>query len=138
METNLMKGNVASQDFPPSEGLSTASALATDKILELPDQSPLAQPVPTSYVTKTPDDFNPERRDEVLPSPVSLASSSWPSKGHHSSETSRHMRVFSPELDGDLHLFDVSPLFTAGELSRAPAEVIGRSFHGTLSTVVIS
>ncbi|KAK4741943.1 hypothetical protein SAY87_025531 [Trapa incisa] len=133
METDDMKGNVASQDFPPSEGLSTASASAMNKILELPNQSPLAQPVPTSSITKTPDDSDPARRDEVLPSPVSLPSSSWPSKGQHSSETSRHVRVCSPDkLDGDLHLFDVSPLFTAGELSRAPAEVIGRSCHGTL------
>jgi len=34
-------------------------------------------------------------------------------------------------LDGDLHLFDRSFIFTAGELSCAPAEVMGRSCHVT-------
>ncbi|KAG2541183.1 probable inactive receptor kinase At5g10020 [Panicum virgatum] len=42
------------------------------------------------------------------------------------------LRVHSPDkLVGDLHLFDNSVVFTAEELSRAPAEIIGRSCHGT-------
>ncbi|CAM0872956.1 unnamed protein product [Alopecurus aequalis] len=42
------------------------------------------------------------------------------------------LRVHSPDkLVGDLHLFDNSVFFTAEELSRAPAEIIGRSCHGT-------
>ncbi|XP_062215766.1 probable inactive receptor kinase At5g10020 [Phragmites australis] len=42
------------------------------------------------------------------------------------------LRVHSPDkLIGDLHLFDNSVVFTAEELSRAPAEIIGRSCHGT-------
>ncbi|KAL6901990.1 hypothetical protein ACP4OV_004866 [Aristida adscensionis] len=46
---------------------------------------------------------------------------------HHSS-----LRVHSPDkLVGDLHLFDNSVVFTAEELSCAPAEIIGRSCHGT-------
>jgi hypothetical protein len=42
------------------------------------------------------------------------------------------LRVHSPDkLVGDLHLFDNSLVFTAEELSCAPAEIIGRSCHGT-------
>jgi hypothetical protein len=49
------------------------------------------------------------------------------SQHHHSI-----LRVHSPDkLVGDLHLFDNSVVFTAEELSRAPAEIIGRSCHGT-------
>lgn len=129
-KTDNLKGNAAKTDYPLNEDLSTASALAPNKILELPDQSPSAQALPTSSVVKSPDDFGPGRREELLSSPIS---SSSPSKGQLFSETATPLRVCSPDkLDGDLHLFDVSPPFTAGELSRAPAEVIGRSCHGTL------
>uniref|UniRef100_A0A0D9VTF1 non-specific serine/threonine protein kinase n=1 Tax=Leersia perrieri TaxID=77586 RepID=A0A0D9VTF1_9ORYZ len=42
------------------------------------------------------------------------------------------LRVHSPDkLIGDLHLFDNHVVFSAEELSRAPAEIIGRSCHGT-------
>lgn len=42
------------------------------------------------------------------------------------------LRVCSPDkLAGDLHLFDNLFTFTAEELSRSPAEIIGRSCHGT-------
>ncbi|KAJ7523260.1 hypothetical protein O6H91_18G043900 [Diphasiastrum complanatum] len=42
------------------------------------------------------------------------------------------LRVGSPDnLAGDLFLLDNSTTFTAEELSRAPAEVLGRSSHGT-------
>lgn len=42
------------------------------------------------------------------------------------------LKVRSPDkLAGDLHFLDKSLLFTAEELSRAPAEVLGRSSHGT-------
>ncbi|OAY73047.1 putative inactive receptor kinase [Ananas comosus] len=42
------------------------------------------------------------------------------------------LRVYSPDkLAGDLHLFNSSLVFTAEELSQAPAEIIGRSCHGT-------
>ncbi|KAJ7945342.1 putative Receptor protein kinase [Quillaja saponaria] len=41
--------------------------------------------------------------------------------------------VYSPDrLAGELFFLDSSLAFTAEELSRAPAEVIGRSSHGTL------
>ncbi|GAB4847663.1 hypothetical protein Ancab_026725 [Ancistrocladus abbreviatus] len=35
-------------------------------------------------------------------------------------------------LAGELFFLDASLMFTAEELSRAPAEVLGRSSHGTL------
>lgn len=42
------------------------------------------------------------------------------------------LRVNSPDkLAGDLHLFDSSAVFSSEELSRAPAEILGRSCHGT-------
>ncbi|KAH7426380.1 hypothetical protein KP509_11G099100 [Ceratopteris richardii] len=42
------------------------------------------------------------------------------------------LKVQSPDkLAGDLHFLDKSLHFTAEELSRAPAEVLGRSSHGT-------
>ncbi|XP_072976226.1 probable inactive receptor kinase At5g10020 [Typha angustifolia] len=42
------------------------------------------------------------------------------------------LTVCSPDkLAGDLHLFDNSFVFTAEQLSHAPAEIIGRSCHGT-------
>lgn len=41
--------------------------------------------------------------------------------------------VYSPDrLAGELFFLDASLIFTAEELSRAPAEVLGRSSHGTL------
>lgn len=41
--------------------------------------------------------------------------------------------VYSPDrLAGELYFLDSSLAFTAEELSRAPAEVLGRSSHGTL------
>ncbi|KAL7144056.1 hypothetical protein ABFS83_08G233000 [Erythranthe nasuta] len=41
--------------------------------------------------------------------------------------------VYSPDrLAGELFFLDASITFTAEELSRAPAEVLGRSSHGTL------
>ncbi|XP_047321277.1 LRR receptor-like serine/threonine-protein kinase GHR1 [Impatiens glandulifera] len=42
------------------------------------------------------------------------------------------------KLAGDLHLFDSSLSFSAEELSRAPAELIGRSCHGMLYKAVLS
>ncbi|XP_019051857.1 PREDICTED: probable inactive receptor kinase At5g10020 [Nelumbo nucifera] len=43
------------------------------------------------------------------------------------------LNVYSPDrLAGELHFLDNSVVFTAEELSRAPAEVLGRSSHGTL------
>ncbi|CAN1171016.1 Probable inactive receptor kinase At5g10020 [Linum perenne] len=79
---------------------------------------------------------NPQqfRNEEGLGSPMSVCSSQpSPSKSQLSPESPGMLQVYSPDkLAGDLHLFDTSLAFTAEELSRAPAEVIGRSCHGTL------
>ncbi|KAI4967778.1 hypothetical protein ZWY2020_014945 [Hordeum vulgare] len=67
-------------------------------------------------------------KDSTASSMPSLISSPSDVRSHHHSI----LRVHSPDkLVGDLHLFDISVLFTAEELSRAPAEIIGRSCHGT-------
>ncbi|KAF8411545.1 hypothetical protein HHK36_004099 [Tetracentron sinense] len=43
------------------------------------------------------------------------------------------LNVYSPDrLAGELFFLDISLVFTAEDLSRAPAEVLGRSSHGTL------
>lgn len=91
----------------------------------------------SSAVTKPKELYHPDsvRKDEGLSSPVSLLSSSNPSqsKNPRFTKNSDVLNACSPEkLAGDLHLFDVSLMFTAEELSHAPAEVIGRSCHGTL------
>ncbi|XP_065869072.1 LRR receptor-like serine/threonine-protein kinase GHR1 [Euphorbia lathyris] len=91
----------------------------------------------TSAVHTTPKD-HPEslKKDGGVSSPLSLVSSSNPSPSNYgqlSTESPVALQVYSPErLAGDLHLFDVSLAFTAEELSRAPAELIGRSCHGSL------
>nr|DAD29249.1 TPA_asm: hypothetical protein HUJ06_030717 [Nelumbo nucifera] len=71
-------------------------------------------------------------KDKAISSPISIFSSSSPcSNDLHLSENPIVLRVYSPDkLAGDLHLFEGSPGFTLEELSRAPAEVIGRSCHG--------
>ncbi|XP_057954667.1 probable inactive receptor kinase At5g10020 [Malania oleifera] len=74
------------------------------------------------------------RKDKgEITSPGSLLSSSNPSPSENQFQFDNPGVIRSPDkLVGDLHLFDGSFLFTAEELSRAPAEVIGRSCHGTL------
>ncbi|XP_062211073.1 probable inactive receptor kinase At5g10020 [Phragmites australis] len=68
-------------------------------------------------------------KDSTKSSMPSLSSSPPDAHGQHHHSI---LRVHSPDkLVGDLHLFDNSIVFTAEELARAPAEVIGRSCHGT-------
>ncbi|XP_031285873.1 probable inactive receptor kinase At5g10020 isoform X3 [Pistacia vera] len=91
----------------------------------------------TSSVVKPKDTCYREsiKKDEGLSSPLSILSSSNPSPSKHQidSKNPEVLKVCSPDkLAGDLHLFDGSLVFTAEELSHAPAEVIGRSCHGTL------
>lgn len=73
------------------------------------------------------------KREGVSP-PMSHLSSSSPSPSKKQlPDNPGVINVCSPEkLAGNLHLFDGSFLFTAEELSRALAEVIGKSCHGTL------
>lgn len=77
----------------------------------------------------------PIGKGEGMSSPMSLMSSSNPSplKSQQHPDNPRTLKVHSPDkLAGDLHLFDGSLAFTAEELSRAPAEIVGKSCHGTL------
>ncbi|KAK1277068.1 putative inactive receptor kinase [Acorus gramineus] len=65
-------------------------------------------------------------------SPLSMISSSPQFIDYNSSEQPVVLSVCTPDrLAGELHLFDNSFAFTAEELSCAPAEIIGRSCHGT-------
>jgi uncharacterized protein YjbI with pentapeptide repeats len=92
----------------------------------------------TSSVVRMPRDRgHPESATigEGISSPMALLSSSnpSPSKNQQLPGNPGVPKVSSPEkLAGDLHLFDGPFLFTAEELSDAPAEVIGKSCHGTL------
>ncbi|KAI5433524.1 hypothetical protein KIW84_020710 [Lathyrus oleraceus] len=74
------------------------------------------------------------KNEEGASSPMSILSASNPSPStSRQFENPSSLNVSSPDkLVGDLHLFDGSLMLTAEELSRAPAEVIGRSCHGTL------
>ncbi|XP_008811220.1 probable inactive receptor kinase At5g10020 [Phoenix dactylifera] len=65
-------------------------------------------------------------------SPGSPLSSSPHVIDSHMSEQPVKLDVYSPDrLAGELFLLDNSLIFTAEELSHAPAEVLGRSSHGT-------
>ncbi|KAF3789728.1 putative LRR receptor-like serine/threonine-protein kinase [Nymphaea thermarum] len=67
-------------------------------------------------------------------SPSKNSQFSW-SPGSGGSSTPEHLgklKVHSPDrLAGELYFLDDSLTFTPEELSRAPAEVLGRSSHGT-------
>ncbi|KAL5209998.1 hypothetical protein ABZP36_005621 [Zizania latifolia] len=68
-------------------------------------------------------------KDNMTSSMPPLTSSPPDARAHHQHSV---LRVQSPDkLVGDLNLFNNSVLFTAEELSCAPAEIIGRSCHGT-------
>lgn len=89
--------------------------------------------------TKKPSEGSPPgpiRKDEGISSPISFLSPSNPSPSkslYQPDENPDLLKVCSPDiLAGDLHLFDGSMMITSEELSHAPAEVIGRSCHGTL------
>ncbi|KAE9614912.1 hypothetical protein Lal_00036161 [Lupinus albus] len=88
-------------------------------------------------MVKKPEDLkHPEivKNDEGTSSPISFLSASNPSSSKsYQFENPASLRVSSPDkLVKDLHIFDGSLVLTAEELSSAPAEVIGRSCHGTL------
>lgn len=79
------------------------------------------------------------RKDETLSSQVSVVSSSTPSISKiQDSPDNPRSRQTSVKLDGNLYIFDSSLMLTAEELSRAPAEAIGRSCHGTLYRAVLN
>ncbi|CAI9783489.1 unnamed protein product [Fraxinus pennsylvanica] len=66
------------------------------------------------------------------PSKTSHFSWSPESRGSFTAEQLSRLDVGSPDrLAGELYFLDDTISFTADELSRAPAEVLGRSSHGT-------
>ncbi|KAG7637603.1 Protein kinase domain [Arabidopsis thaliana x Arabidopsis arenosa] len=76
------------------------------------------------------------RKDEILSSQVSSSTPSLPKI--QKSPDNPTSRQTSMRLDGNLYIFDSSLKLTAEELSRAPAEAIGRSCHGTLYRAVLN
>ncbi|KAF8111143.1 hypothetical protein N665_0076s0139 [Sinapis alba] len=92
--------------------------------------------VPSSSVTCT----STTKAKLLVSSPSSQVSSSTPSLSRiHNSPENPRSRQTSVKLDGNLYIFDDTCLrLTAEELSRAPAEAMGRSCHGTLYRAVLS
>ncbi|KAI5323489.1 hypothetical protein L3X38_032561 [Prunus dulcis] len=104
----------SSQTRYPHDAFDTSSVLKKPKNLGLPEST---------------------KKEEGTSAPMSLLSSSnlSPSKNQQPLESPDVLKTCSPDkLAGDLHLFDGSLVFTAEELSCAPAEAIGRSCHGTM------
>ncbi|XP_024958767.1 probable inactive receptor kinase At5g10020 [Cynara cardunculus var. scolymus] len=94
--------------------------------------SVLATSAPNKDVTK-------RKAEEAFP-PVPLMSPGNPSSSNtpHREMPPGPIEVCSPDkLVGELHLFHSSLVFSAEELSLAPAEMIGRSCHGTLYKAVL-
>ncbi|KAH1211659.1 putative inactive receptor kinase [Glycine max] len=81
-----------------------------------------------------PGPFELGKNEEGTSTPMSILSPSNPSSSKsYQFENPGSLKVSSPDkLVGDLHIFDGSLVLTVEELSCAPAEVIGRSCHGTL------
>ncbi|XP_021864058.2 probable inactive receptor kinase At5g10020 [Spinacia oleracea] len=81
----------------------------------------------TSNVTKCKDLESSRKHGEIS------SSNQSPAKGQIVFQNLGAVKIGSPDqLAGDLHIFDGSLVLTAEQLSRAPAEVIGRSCHGIL------
>lgn len=114
-------GSISSQDLlPSSQTRYPHDACDTSSVLKKPKN--LGHPEST-------------KKEEGTSAPMSLLSSSnlSPSKNQQPLESPDVLKTCSPDkLAGDLHLFDGSLVFTAEELSCAPAEAIGRSCHGTM------
>ncbi|KAK3151474.1 hypothetical protein QOZ80_3AG0246360 [Eleusine coracana subsp. coracana] len=86
----------------------------------------LGVPVEGAYLPTSSSSAAKDSNKSLMPS---LTSSPPDARAQHHHSV---LRVHSPDkLVGDLHLFDNSLVFTAEELSSAPAEIIGRSCHGT-------
>ncbi|XP_009103573.1 LRR receptor-like serine/threonine-protein kinase GHR1 [Brassica rapa] len=100
-----------------------------------PSPSPEKISVPSSSVTST-STANAKllvSSPRVSENPSSQVSSSI----HNSPDTHPRSRQTCAKLDGNLYIFDPSLTLTAEELSRAPAEAMGRSCHGTLYRAVL-
>lgn len=117
---------------PPPNSLS----FSNDHLLTSNSRSLSGQIEPATEIVEHP---NPSQQDNNHPTTSGRKSSS-PGSPMTSSprfidaiEQSVSLDVYSPDrLAGELFFLDSSLRFTAEELSRAPAEVLGRSSHGTL------
>ncbi|XP_031474061.1 probable inactive receptor kinase At5g10020 [Nymphaea colorata] len=131
-----------------AEAMPTSSSFSTDHLLSSEGRSlsalgdvalAVSEPVEQGFSqsTKGPVQTAKSCAGESLPprssKRTSLGFSCSPSADASSlSENPASLKVPSPDrLAGDLHFFDTSFVFSAEELSRAPAEVLGRSSHGT-------
>ncbi|KAJ0238972.1 Leucine-rich repeat protein kinase family protein [Hirschfeldia incana] len=103
-----------------------------------PSPSPDKNSVPSSSVTST-----STTKAKLLvsenPSSSQVSASSTPSLSRiNNSPDNPRSRQTGVKLDGNLYIFDACLRLTAEELSRAPAEAMGRSCHGTLYRAVLS
>ncbi|XP_028078768.1 probable inactive receptor kinase At5g10020 [Camellia sinensis] len=115
---------ISSQNVDPSTSSQLASSLHEQRETSSVVQRPKGLGLPESIM-----------KNEGL---ASSSTNPLPSKNQDLSDNPGSLKVFSPDkLAGDLHLFDGSLVFTAEEFSCAPAEVIGRSCHGTLYKAVL-
>lgn len=74
----------------------------------------------------------------IVEGPKRKAEVAFPPPPTTTTTSSNEEMVCSPDkLIGELHLFHGSMVFSAEELSSAPAEMIGRSCHGTLYKAVL-
>ncbi|KAM7522678.1 hypothetical protein LguiA_012580 [Lonicera macranthoides] len=116
-----------------ASSLSDTSALSTNVNQSLASLNLPQEQVSSSQVVQR---FNTGSLESIRENEGT--SDQLPSKSQHVSENRGSLKVCSPDkLAGDLHLFDSSLLLSAEELSCAPAEVIGRSCHGTLYKAVL-
>ncbi|XP_061372595.1 probable inactive receptor kinase At5g10020 isoform X2 [Gastrolobium bilobum] len=104
----------------------------TEFITEISEHGLPQGMVATSSASVTPNLMdNPPTSSGRKSSPGSPLSSS--PRFIEGSEKPAMLDVYSPDrLAGELFFLDSSMAFTAEDLSRAPAEVLGRSSHGTL------
>ncbi|KAL4644171.1 hypothetical protein ACB092_02G145000 [Castanea dentata] len=99
----------------------TSTSFSNDHLLT---SNPRSLPGQTEFLTET--------VEHVLPEGVSASSATVNSNvlDHHPATSGR--RSSPDRFAGELFFLDTSLAFTAEDLSRAPAEVLGRSSHGTL------
>ncbi|KAL8473668.1 hypothetical protein ACS0TY_030495 [Phlomoides rotata] len=116
----------------------TSLSFSNDHLLTSNSRSLSGQIEPGTEIVEHPVSANPSQQDNHPT--TSGRKSSSPGSPMTSSprfidtiEQSVTLDVYSPDrLAGELFFLDSSLRFTAEELSRAPAEVLGRSSHGTL------
>lgn len=114
-----------------SRSLSGQAELVTD----IAERAPVAAASSTSIKPNLPN--NPIRTSARKSPPGSPLSSS--PRFFETSEQPVTLDVYSPDrFAGELFFLDASLAFTAEQLSRAPAEVLGRSSHGTLYKATLS